>query len=173
MYREPHRSLLVFVPTDRRKCTSWFKKWVHLHKHEGWAKMSHNIFKYVEYKGRNKNIVPLYVKSYGMYILDAIHIIYHKPRSHKGVGVARRSPRGCKSRKDDLVGMRFCLLQVKPLCDQINRRKVFDGRKEVGDWLANGLRPAAVVAENPRAVFSRRLVVDRSPIGCRLVSKQS
>ena len=44
-----------------------------------------------------------------------------------------------EGRKDDLVAMRFRLLQVKPLCDQIDRRKMFGGRKDVGDWSATDL----------------------------------
>ena len=59
------------------------------------------------------------------------------------------------------VAGRFWLLQVKPLCDQIDRRKVLGGR-----------RPVAAVANNPDTVFSRRLIADQSPIGCRPISKK-
>ena len=53
------------------------------------------------------------------------------------------SPTSCR---DDLVARRFWLLQVKPLCDQINRRKFL------------------VVAD--RLPTSRRLVGDWSPTSC-------
>ena len=82
--------------------------------------------------------------------------------------VARRSATGrrpvAEGCRDDLVARRFWLLQVKPLCDQIDRRKVFGGRRQVADWLATDRRP---VADNSDTVFSRWLIADQSPIGCR------
>ena len=90
--------------------------------------------------------------------------------------VARRSATGRRpvvnGCRDDLVARRFWLLQVKPLCDQIDRRKVFGGRRQVADWLATDRRPVAAVADNPDTVFSRRLIADQSPIGCRPISKK-
>ena len=79
--------------------------------------------------------------------------------------VARRSATGrrpvAEGCRDDLVARRFWLLQVKPLCDQIDRRKVFGGRQQVGDRLATDRRPVAAVADNPDTVFSRRPIADR------------
>ena len=90
--------------------------------------------------------------------------------SHRPVGD------GCR---DDLVARRFWLLQVKPLCDQIDRRKVLGGSRQVAersnDWLATDRRPVAAVADNPNTVLVanwsptyRRSVADRSPKSCRL-----
>ena len=70
-----------------------------------------------------------------------------------------------------LVARRFWLLQVKPLCDQIDHIKVFGGRRQVADWSPTDRRPVAAVADNPDTVFSRRLIADQSPIGCRPISK--
>ena len=89
--------------------------------------------------------------------------------------VARRSATGrrpvAEGCMDDLVAKRFWLLQVKTLCDQIDRRKVFGGRRQVADWLATDRRQVAAVADNPDTVCSRRLITDQSPIGCRPISK--
>ena len=82
------------------------------------------------------------------------------------------SPTGCR---DDLVARRFWFLQVKPLCDQIDRSKVFwwspTGCRQIADWLVTDRRPVAAVAANPDTVFSRRLIADQSPIICRPISK--
>ena len=90
--------------------------------------------------------------------------------------VARRSATGHRSVadgcRDDLVARRFWLLQVKPLCDQIDCRKVGGGRRQVGDWLATDCRPVAVVVDNPDTVFSHRLIADQSPIGWGPISKK-
>ena len=81
---------------------------------------------------------------------DAQSLMLLKPRSHIACNRSATSLRpkfrevagrlqggrrpvveGCR---DDLVARRFRLLQVKPLCDQIDRKKVFDGRRLVGNW---------------------------------------
>ena len=59
---------------------------------------------------------------------------------------------GCR---DDLVARRFWLLQVKPLCDQIDRREVFVGRRQVADW-------------SPTSCCCCK----QSPIGSRPISKK-
>ena len=66
--------------------------------------------------------------------------------------MARRSATGSRpvaeGCRDNLVTRRFCLLQVKPLCDQIHRRKVFGGHRQVADWWATDRRPVVAVADN-------------------------
>ena len=42
----------------------------------------------------------------------------------------------------------------------------------VADRLATDRRPVATVADNPDTVFSRRLIANQSPIGCRPISKK-
>ena len=69
-----------------------------------------------------------------------------------------------EGRKDNLVAKRFCLLQVKPLCDQIDRREVFGGRKEVRNWSATGCRQSQHGFQSPT---DRRSVVDWSPNSLR------
>ena len=70
----------------------------------------------------------------------------------------------------------FWLLQVKPLCDQIDRRKGFlwspTGCQLVVGWLATDRRPVTAVADNPDTVSSRRRITDQSPIGCRPIYKK-
>ena len=87
---------------------------------------------------------------------------------------ARRSATGrrpvAEGCRDDLVARRFRLLQVKPLCDQIDCRKVFGGRRQVADRSPTGWR--LIVADNPDTVFNRRLIADQPPIGCRPISKK-
>ena len=46
------------------------------------------------------------------------------------------------------------------------------GCRLVADWLATVRRPVAAVADNPDIVFSRRMIADQSPIGCRPISKK-
>ena len=46
------------------------------------------------------------------------------------------------------------------------------GCRLVADWLPTDRRPVAVVADNPDAIFSRRLIADQSPNGCRSISKK-
>ena len=88
--------------------------------------------------------------------------------------VARRSATGRRpvadGCRDDLVARRFWLLQVKPLCDQIDRRKVFGGRRLVADWLVTHRRLVAAVADNPDTDFSRRLIADRLPTDLQIVA---
>ena len=86
------------------------------------------------------------------------------------------SPTGCK---DDLVARRFWLLQVKPLCDEIDRRKVLCGRRQVADRSPTGCRLIADQLQRLQTIpaeflvadwspTSRRSVADRSPKSCRL-----
>ena len=96
--------------------------------------------------------------------------------------VAGRLQGGCKFAegcRDDLVARRFWLLQVKPLCDQIDRRKVFGGRRQVADWSPIGWRLIADQLQWLQTIptqflvahwspTSRRSVADRSPKSCRL-----
>ena len=91
-------------------------------------------------------------------------------------GGRRPVAEGCR---DDLVARRFWLLQVKPLCDQIDRRKVFGGRRQVADWSPTGW---GLIADQLQRLqtrstqflvadwspTSRRSVADRSPKSCRL-----
>ena len=97
--------------------------------------------------------------------------------------VARRSATGCRpvaeGCRDDLVARRFWLLQVKPLCDQIDRRKVFVGRRQVTDRSPTGWRLIADQLQRLQTIptqflvadwspTSRRSVADRSPKSCRV-----
>ena len=81
--------------------------------------------------------------------------------------------------RDDLVARRFWLLQIKPLCVQIDRRKVFGGRRQVANWSLTGCQLIADQLERLQTIrtqflvadwspTSRRSVADRSPKSCRL-----
>ena len=83
---------------------------------------------------------------------------------------------GCR---DDLVTRRFWLLRVKPLCDQIDRRKVFGGRRQVAYKSPTGGRLIADQLQQLQTIptqflvtdwspTSRRSVADRSPKSCRI-----
>ena len=89
--------------------------------------------------------------------------------------VARRSLTGrrpdAEGCRDNLVARRFWLLQVKPLCDQIDHRKVFDGHRQVGDWSrtsCSGCRQSRQFLVADWSPTSRRSVADRSPKSCRV-----
>ena len=77
------------------------------------------------------------------------------------------SPTGCR---DDLVAMRFWLLQVKLLCDQIDRRKVFGGRQQVADWSPTGGRLIADQLQRLQTIPTRFLVADWSPTDLQKVA---
>ena len=59
--------------------------------------------------------------------------------------------------RDDLVARRFWLLQVKPRCDQIDRRKVFGGRRQVADWSPTGW---LLIADQLQTIPTQILVAD-------------
>ena len=48
--------------------------------------------------------------------------------------------------------------------------KVFGGRQQVADWLATDRRPISVVVDNPKTVFSRRLIADQLPTDLKNVA---
>ena len=78
--------------------------------------------------------------------------------------VARRSATGLRpvaeGCRDDLVARRFWLLQVKPLCDQIDRRKVFGGRRQVADRSPTGWRLIADQLQRLQTIPTQFLVTD-------------
>ena len=87
--------------------------------------------------------------------------------------VADRLQMSQESRKDDLVTMRFRLLQMKPLCDQIDGIKVFNGCMEVGDWSVIGWQLVSDKLRWLQTILAQLSVADWSPTCCRLVCKQS
>ena len=93
--------------------------------------------------------------------------------SQGGCRLVARSRRplaeGCR---DDLVARRFWLMQVKPLCDQIDRRKVFGGRRQVADRSPTGWRLIADQLQRLQTIPTQLLVADLSPIGCQPISKK-
>ena len=76
---------------------------------------------------------------------------------------------GCR---DDLVARRFWLLQVKPLCDQIDRRKVFVGRRQVADRSPTGWRLTADQLQRLQTIPTQFLVADQSPTSRRLIANR-
>ena len=74
--------------------------------------------------------------------------------------VARRSATGrrlvAEGCRDDLVARRFWLLQVKPLCDQIDRRKVL----VVADRSPTGWRLIADQLQRLQTIPTQFLVAD-------------
>ena len=92
--------------------------------------------------------------------------------------VARRWATGCR-RLQGRFGRKEVLVTASETSLRPNRsHKGFwwspTGCLQVADWLATDRRPVAVVvvADNPDTVFSRRLIADQSPIGCRPISKK-
>ena len=77
---------------------------------------------------------------------------------------------GCR---DDLVARRFWLLQVKPLCDQIERRKVFGGRRQVANRSPTGWRLIAEQLQRLQTIPTQFLVADWSPTSRRSVADRS
>ena len=71
---------------------------------------------------------------------------------------------GCR---DDLLTRRFWLLQVKPLCYKIDRKKVL----VVADRSPTGWRLIAEQLQRLQTIPTQFLVADQSPIGCRPISK--
>ena len=74
---------------------------------------------------------------------------------------------GCR---DDLVTRRFWLLQVKPLCNQIDRRKGFDDRRQVADGSPTGCRPISKMLQSfcyQKQTLKIQSPTSRRPIGCR------
>ena len=78
--------------------------------------------------------------------------------------VARRSATG---RRPVAGTIWFWLLQVKPFCDQIDRRKVL----VVADRLLTSRRLIVDQLQRLQTVPTHFLVTDWSPIGCRPISK--
>ena len=78
--------------------------------------------------------------------------------------VARRSATGrrpvAEGCRDDLVAKRFWLLQVKPLRDQIDHRKVFGGRRQVADTTPTGWRMIADQLQRLQTIPTQFLVAD-------------
>ena len=78
--------------------------------------------------------------------------------------VARRSATGrrpaAEGCRDDLVARRFWFLQVKPLCDQIDRNKVFGGRRQVTDSSPTGWRLIADQLQQLQTIPTQFLVPD-------------
>ena len=72
--------------------------------------------------------------------------------------------------RDDLVARRFWLLQVKPFCNQIDRRKVFGGHRQVADRSPTGWR---LIAEQLQTIPTQFLVADWSPTSRRSVDDRS
>ena len=116
-----------------------------------------------------------------------------KPRSHIACNrsatslrpkfrvVAGRLQGGCKEVggrpvaegcRDDLVARRFWLLQVKNLCDQIDRRKAFGGRRQVADWSPTGRWLIADRLQRLQTIPTQFLVADGSPTSRRPISKK-
>ena len=91
--------------------------------------------------------------------------------------VARRSATGRRpvgdGCRDDLVARRFWLLQVKPLCDQIDRRKVFGGRRQVADRSPTGWQLIADQLQRLQTTPTQFLVADWSPTCRRSVADRS
>ena len=77
---------------------------------------------------------------------------------------------GCR---DDLVARRFWLLQVKPLCDQIDRRKVFAGRRQVADRSPTGWRLIADQLQRLQTIPTQFLVAVWSPTSRRSFADRS
>ena len=86
----------------------------------------------------------------------------------KDVGVwsptGRRRLQGRFGRKEAL------LLQVKPLCDQIDPRTVFGGRRQVADWSPTGWRLIAYQLQRLQTIPTQFLVADWSPTSHRSVA---
>ena len=91
--------------------------------------------------------------------------------------VARRSATGRRpvadGCRDDLVVRRFWLLQVKPLCDQIDRRKVFGGRRQVADRSPSGWQLIADQLQRLQTIPTQFSVADWSPTCRRSVADRS
>ena len=115
---------------------------------------------------------------------------FHKPRSHIACNrsatslrpkfrvfagrlqggckeVGDWSPTGCR---DNLVARRFWLLQVKPLCDQIHRRTVFGGRRQVANLSPTGWRLIAYQLQRLQTIRTQFLFADWSPTNLQKVA---
>ena len=93
--------------------------------------------------------------------------------------VGDRSPTGCRRLQGRFGRKEVLVLQVKPLCDQIDRRKVFGRRRQVADRSPTGWRLIADQLQRLQTIptqflvadwspTNRRSVADRSPKSCRL-----
>ena len=86
------------------------------------------------------------------------------------------SPTGCR-RLQWRFGRNEVLVAASETYLRLNRsKKGFwlspTGCRLVADWLPTDRRPVAVFADNPDAIFSRRLIADQSSNGCRSISKK-
>ena len=72
-----------------------------------------------------------------------------------------------------MVPRRFWLLQVKPLCDQIDRRKVFCGRRQVADRSPTDWPLIAGQLQRLQTIPTQFLVADWSPTSRRSVADRS